>query len=488
MLLIPGRSLFASRFDSIFAPRVHNSFAQSLLQDNILEDEYIYVPADSGFSHPFASLRLFGDAFTEVFQPGTPKKALFSYRHPDLKADFNIYAGFEANYPKSGSYGFLYKGWTLNAIALDKLYLHTDWYNGAFGGNLSAAEDNILIDSWKKDGDTSIMIDNMRGEFAYEDAKAKIALGRGNFQAGNSLSGSIILSDYSNDYGYLLAEMKLGDFRFALMHASLVADSLLINPSLPYYNNQRYPDKFLSFHQLNWQAGANTELFLGETVVYGNRGIDLNYLLPNAFWRATEHNLGDRDNMMLFGGLNQALPKDALFYLQIAIDEFSYGKLFSSWWGNKYAIQSGISIPIAKAELSAEITAVRPYTYAHFMNHTMYSHDGRALGYPKGSNILDLTLQAKLPIPHYAELCTSLSLSRYGSEGRSWRDNYHDIFGGNIQDGEAHWFDGEITDEITIQNSLYIPIMAHHRFLFGHESKHAGSWNHRGFASWQIVF
>ncbi len=487
-LLIIAQSLSASGFDSIFDNRVKNRFAESLLHKSALNQSFEYVPAEDGFVHRFPSFREFGESFVEAFDIGSPRRALFSYRHPDLSADFNIYAGYESNLHEDDSYGFLYKGWEVNAIALKKLHLHTDWYNGRFYGDPELSGTNMLVNSWHKTDDKTITTDNMRGEFAYVDKKMKLAIGRNTFQVGNSLSGSVILSNLTNDYGYLLGEFKLGDFSFALMHGSLMADSVKTLTGSHYYDSKAYPDKFISLHQLNWQAGKNTELFLGESVIYGDRGIDVNYLLPNAFWRATEHNLYDRDNMMLYGGLNQRLPKDMLLYFQVAVDEFSYGKIFSSWWGNKYALQGGLELPLPYADLAMEITAVRPYTYAHYMNHTMYSHDGKALGYPKGSNIVDLTLQANVPIKNYVDWTCKLSLSRSGSEGSSWKDNYHDIFAGEIQTGEAHWFDGVITDEFTLQNSFYIPVMAHHRFLIGHEMKKSKELSHRGFAAWQFFY
>lgn len=487
-LLIIAQSLSASGFDSIFDNRVKNRFAESLLHKSALNQSFEYVPAEDGFVHRFPSFREFGESFVEAFDIGSPRRALFSYRHPDLSADFNIYAGYESNLHEDDSYGFLYKGWEVNAIALKKLHLHTDWYNGRFYGDPELSGTNLLVNSWHKTDDRTITTDNMRGEFAYVDKKMKLAIGRNTFQVGNSLSGSVILSNLTNDYGYLLGEFKLGDFSFALMHGSLMADSVKTLTGSHYYDSKAYPDKFISLHQLNWQAGKNTELFLGESVIYGDRGIDVNYLLPNAFWRATEHNLYDRDNMMLYGGLNQRLPKDMLLYFQVAVDEFSYGKIFSSWWGNKYALQGGLELPLPYADLAMEITAVRPYTYAHYMNHTMYSHDGKALGYPKGSNIVDLTLQASVPIKNYVDWTCKLSLSRSGSEGSSWKDNYHDIFAGEIQTGEAHWFDGVITDEFTLQNSFYIPVMAHHRFLIGHEMKKSKELSHRGFAAWQFFY
>ena len=134
-LLIIAQSLCIG-FDSIFDNRVKNRFAESLYT-NQRNQSFEYVPAEDGFVHRFPSFREFGESFVEAFDIGSPRRALFSYRHPDLTADFNIYAGYESNLHEDDSYGFLYKGWEVNAIALKKLHLHTDWYNGRFYGDQS---------------------------------------------------------------------------------------------------------------------------------------------------------------------------------------------------------------------------------------------------------------------------------------------------------------------------------------------------------------
>lgn len=481
--------LAAQLTGSLFENEVSPSLKHSLLfAPNALYKES-FVPATEGLSHPFKSLGIFGDAVLEVFEIGQPESALFSYRHPLVKADLNLYAGYEANLPEKERYGFLYKGWKIKANIIDRLYLSTDWYNGAFGGNLDKALENTLIDAWHKRADNHISYDNLQGELAYKDRYFTAALGRGRFQIGNGISGSIVLSDYPNDYGYFRTEAQLGDFRLSLLHASLIADSLLINPAQPFPNNNNYPDKFIALHQLSWYPCPKTEFYMGESVVYGNRGIDINYLLPNSFWRATEHNLGDRDNVMIYAGLNQRLSGTALLYGQIALDEFSYGKVFSHWWGNKYALKAGIAKELPFIDLCFEATAVRPYTYAHFTNHTMYSHDGRSLGYPKGSNILNFSLQAEVPIKDYASYTAFASYSLQGSKGNDWKENYHETFAGVINTAEAHWLEGDRQDRLEIFNRLYLPLFKHHKLLFGHDAIYQDeSWRQNILASWQIVF
>jgi len=474
--------------DSTFQPSIYSKVRHSLLNENPSLYRHEFSSADDGLQHPFRSLSTVGSALREAFDSGEPQSNLLSYRYGPFAADFKIIAGYEASFKDPGDYGFLYKGWRVNANYMDALHLNTYWYNGAFFGDLDAAENDPLIDGYYKHHNNRIQLDNLSGEFGYYKDHYNLALGRGRFQIGNNISGSIILNDQVNDYAYLKAEATLGSFRFSFLHGSLMADSTFSIYDNAQIDAKNYPDKFIALHQISFFPWENTELFAGETVVYGNRGMDLNYLMPNSFWRSVEHDLWDRDNVLIYGGINQLLPRGILLYAQMALDEFSYGKILSSWWGNKYALQGGISLPVQNARFGLEASAVRPYTYAHFMNHTMYSHDRRPLGYPQGSNVLDLSFEANIPFKPYFCFDTQLSWRRRGSLGNSWQDNYHDLFAGQINDASAYWFDGETSEEYQIRSSLMIPILAHHQFLLGHDSLKQASWQHRLIAAWQFIF
>jgi hypothetical protein len=488
LFLVNAGFLFAQASGSTFVPRAHSEVKHSLLNQNSLSTPMHLQEEEDGLTHPFRGLSSFTEAFTDVFTSSSPRHDLFSYRHPKLQADMNIYAGYEADFTDSRDYYFWYKGWKLEAVAWNSVFLRTDWYNGAFYGDLDAAQEDTLIDGYYKRFDKHIQLDNLSGELAWQREDFRLALGRGRFQIGNSISGSVILNDKVNDYAYFLGEATLGDFRLSLLHGSLIADSTYSLHSNSQIDARHYPDKYLALHQLSYFPISSLELYLGESVIYGNRGIDLNYLLPNSFWRAVEHNLWDRDNVMIFAGGNFDIDPYTLLYAQFALDEFSYSKIFTNWWGNKYALQAGLRRKLPPGSITLEATAVRPYTYAHFMNHTMYSHDGRPLGYPQGSNLLDISTELNIPLKPYLQLDSRLSWRQRGSEGNDWRDNYHDIFGGQIDSAEAQWFAGTKSTEYQIVSSIAIPIMAHLKFLFGHDSLKQTDWNHKLFAAWQFIY
>jgi hypothetical protein len=189
----------------------------------------------------------------------------------------------------------------LNALFNDNVSLNTGWWivNSLV---IRLLRQGPLIDSWSSTHSERISLDNATADLNYRDRILSVSLGRGKYTIGNNISGSIILSDKVNDYGYLLAEARLGEFRISLLNATLQADSTYSIYDNAALNAKNYPDKYLALHQISYLPGDRLDIYAGETVVYGNRNWDLNYLLPAAFWRAIEHNLRDRDNVLIYAG------------------------------------------------------------------------------------------------------------------------------------------------------------------------------------------
>lgn len=483
-------SLPALMPDTAFKTNIRSSMHSSLLAENPLYESYGFPNQDEGLSHPFASPDAFLHNLQAAFGLGEPNRSLLAYRHKAsaFKADVNFVAGYEHNFLEDQDYRFWYKGWNLIAKAGDKLELCTRWYNGAYYGNLDIAESDELIDGYYKRFEKHIQLDNLNGYISYSSDDYSLALGRGRFQIAPSISGSIILNDRVNDYGYLLAEAKAGAFSLSFLHASLMADSTYSVYANGILDDRNYPDKFIALHQLNYRPSWKWNLYLGESVVYGNRSIDLGYVLPNSFWRAVEHNLWDRDNVLIYAGLEHRLNRQMTLYGQLALDEFSYGKIFSNWWGNKYALQGGINHQRSNSISTLELTAVRPYTYAHFQNHTMYSHDGRSLGYSEGSNVFNVSFENLCYLHSFLKWNVQLAFSYQGSQGSDWTENYHDTFAGQIDDAEVQWFAGEINREFSIANSITVLLFAHHKLLLGQQSNYVDDWQHRLFAAWQFTY
>ncbi|MFA7542827.1 MAG: hypothetical protein WCY84_00495 [Candidatus Cloacimonadaceae bacterium] len=479
--LIPG---------SAFVPEVRSVYESSLLSANPEYEAEPDTPLPEGLGHPFRNYQIFKEHFCEALSFGDIERHLVSYQDSPsrFKAVVNVLAGYEYKAQSDTDYGFWYKGWNFYARQGERLKLKSRWYNGAYFGDLDAAETDELIDGYFKRSLSRIQLDNLSGSLSYGSDAYTLALGRGRFQIAPSISGSIILNDRVNDYGYILAEGKVGDFSLSFLHGSLMADSTYKAFDNPILNDRHYPDKYIAVHLLNYRPSQIWELYAGESVVYGNRSIDINYLLPNSFWRAVEHNQWDRDNVLIFTGFMHRPKPGFRFYGQLAIDEFSYGKIFTNWWGNKYALQGGWNYEHTLGSAGLEITAIRPYTYGHFMAHTTYSHDGRLLGYPEGANLLNISFENQLKAGSYIDWVLKAGYSYQGSEGADWHINYHDVFAGQISSAEVKWFAGDKNHIYSLANALKIPIFAHHQLLIGQQSKYQDEWDHRFFGAWQFWF
>ena len=490
-LLLPA---LLPAIDEAFIPEIRSLVSYSVLADN--DTYYSSLPnvPEPGLRHLFSKWSSLIALFPDLVKTGNPEHALIQYSHRDSSFSYaleaSIHTGWDHRWDDPGDYGLNYIGFRVNSVFNEKFRARANFWNGRFFGDQSYVQDTPLIDGISNLSPNGDFLDNVNGELSYKDKHFKAALGRGRFQIGNSISGSVVLSDRVNDYDYLVLEQDVGDFRFSFLHGTLMADSLQTGSY-----GDLYPPKYLAVHQVTYQLRDWVNFFYGETAVYGNK-IDFSYLLPANFWRAGKYNLRDRDNIMLYGGTNIKPSEYLTLYGMLAIDELTVRKLFSEWWGNKYALQAGASLLLAEQQidrnieprLTFEATAIRPWTYTHIANVAMYSHDQHPLGYEKGSNLVDLSLELNLPLADRTRLDSQISCTWQGSEGNDWRLNYQEYFPTGIMTEEAHWLEGDITFTTRLRNTLRIGILAHHILLLGHDSLFGSDSRHKFYAGWQVMY
>lgn len=474
-----------------------SAFYESILLDPDAADFSSDIDAPPGFSHPFSSWKRLGNAIIDALSPGSPHYSLLQYGYQDsllnFRTEMNFVAGYDHRLEEDKSYGFIWKGIRLKSRINRNFSANALWWNGMYSFDRDAAESlSPLIDGYFTHTSTQTRLDNLNADMRYQNSWLKLNLARGRPSIGSNLTGSIILSDRVNDYAYFEAEGRLGAVTFSLLHGSLVADSARVAAKLA---DLDLPDKYVAFHEIGWQINPAWKAFAGEGVIYGDRGLDLNYLLPHTFWRVTEHNQHDRDNVVIYTGIEGKPHRNLGFWGHIVLDEFSYAKTFSNWWGNKWGIQSGIALDMPglslceKApSLSAEIVAVRPWTYTHYMNHTMYSHDGRSLGYPSGANLAAINMELEYPLNRSFCLGAVARWMRQGDVGSDWHMNYQDyVPPSQMQTYETRWFEGKRTDSFQLGSLLKIRL-AHHQLYLGQRSQFIRSWKHRAFAGWAFCF
>ena len=249
------------------------------------------------------------------------------------------------------------------------------------------------------------------------------------------------------------------------MHGTLIPDSTNVD-YLGETIYKDYDDKYIAVKKLDWRPNNKIHFFAGEEVIYGGRSIEPSYLLPQTFLRATEHNLRDRDNVLIFCGMNLKPFSHSTFYLNFILDELSKSKIFTDWWGNKYAIQLGNSYLIDRkkdSRIIIEFTAVRPWLYTHKILHNKYSHDGIGLGFPDGSNLIQVAGEFNCNLLKSLTANIHSSFTKQGSLGNDFSINYE-----TRPDDTASWLEGEKTEKIEIRTVLKWQPLTHHKVLLGH--------------------
>ena len=377
------------------------------------------------------------------------------YRYGKNWFTTEFYTGIDFAIKKDVNYNFSYTGMVFSAKFNENLHFYSDWYKGHYSGfsELSELNGAELIDSWYQlsDDKNQLYVDNLKAQLQYKSDFFDLVLGRDALLIGNSIGGSIILNDLCNEYGFIGSKWKLGKWEFSSVQAAIIPDSTTGDYT-------KFNEKFIASHSVKFNYSQSLQLFFGEHIVYGNRGIDLNYFLPIAFYRIIEHNLADRDNALIFGGLSFYLNNN-LFYFNFIFDELKKSEIFSDWWGNKYAAQIGYShcLDTILQKVSIEFTAVRPWIYTHKYLENKFSHDEISLGFPDGSNLIQFATEFEWILHPDIHFINNFSYTIQGSIGNQFYINYEDR-----TKETTYWLEGIKTDKKEFVSVINWQILAHH--------------------------
>ncbi|HPT70779.1 MAG TPA: hypothetical protein PLE74_00695 [Candidatus Cloacimonadota bacterium] len=468
----------------------HTKVYPSILEEPTLPIFRTVLIPDSSTYIAVSSIEKIKRSFNQYLSKPDDEGIFFAYKPNDVQiVQIRVMGGVDYQRRNQDYYFFLYKGLRVESLIANSLFLYGDWWAGHFTGDRHYYEQSPLIVGFRQPDNETIYIDHLTGSLYYGSEALGVSFGRGKFHVGNDISGSVILNDEANDFGYFKAQCKLGTLKLEYVHGALTPDKneiVYYQPQSSATSDSSRVDKFIVMHKLSWEPVPDRfEGFIGEEIIYGNRSVDLNYILPHAFWRIIEHNLEDRDNVLIFGGFNWKFKSDFSLYHNLLLDEFSKSKILTDWWGSKYALQAGLSycrnkqireklhgIPITlflPPRINIEMTAVRPWTYTHFIRWNKFSNDGIALGYPLGSNCLNYSTEIDywfnyLPL----SLGVNASYTRQGSTGNSFTLNTSDpALIPNTQTTKTHWLAGKITDTTSIKAYMELHPLTHHYFRIG---------------------
>ncbi len=239
--------------------------------------------------------------------------------------------------------------------------------------------------AFPQDFNTVVFFDRTGGEVALTIGGSELRLAQQFVQWGNGESGQMVLSDNAEQFPYFnwVWRWQWGAF-YALQGKLLpeAQDSVGRRPVLP--------DKWIAVHRLEVYPWQWLTLAFTESFIYGNRYLEWSYLLPFNLYFSVEHTLQDRDNKTMALDVEIRRWPGVKWYATLFLDELAFQKLFTSWYGNKHAILSGIVLEdplgLANTRLRVEYVAIMPWVYTHRFAINRYTHYYRPLGYWAGPN------------------------------------------------------------------------------------------------------
>jgi hypothetical protein len=231
----------------------------------------------------------------------------------------------------------------------------------------------------------------------------RLQVGRDRAHWGPGRRGSMTVSSQMPEAEMFRLWADFRNFRFTYMHAFLRSS---LGP------------KYLAAHRLDVRLGRRLFLSGTESVIYGGRDVEFQYLNPLMPYQIAEHHLGDRDNNMLSFDLVY-FPVDGLkTYAELLIDDLSFDRNLINHWGNKYAILLGLlwtdAFRIANLDLGIEVARVDPFVYTHRDSINTYQHYDQSIGHWLGPNADDVLLALRYQPTRDTSLRLELTQTRRG--------------------------------------------------------------------------
>jgi hypothetical protein len=141
-----------------------------------------------------------------------------------------------------------------------------------------------------------------------------------------------------------------------------------------------------------------------------------------------QSNIGDYDNMSLFGNLKLQYPKLGFIWFSLFLDEANFENNFFNLGREMYAIQAGLQYKMSflpSGLLTLSYTKIEPYCYTHQKTivpgysrpmEQAYINHGYGLGYYLPPNSDELKLAAAANAAEQTEVNFQFQMIRHGAE------------------------------------------------------------------------
>ncbi|RKY82296.1 hypothetical protein DRQ11_14470 [candidate division KSB1 bacterium] len=226
----------------------------------------------------------------------------------------------------------------------------------------------------------------------------QITLGKERSCWGPGYHGNLALSDWATSYDLCKLQILLRRLKFTAFTAFIRQYPPIVEIEYETDSHIRrvLSHKYLAAHRLEFSPLQGLELGIHETLIYGDRGLELAYVNPLNFYWSAEHYLGDQDNSTMGADFELTRLPNFKIYGELFLDDFSVGRK-RDWHGNKWGLLGGIYVvdifSIPNLDLRFEAAKLRPYVYTHRYAINQYKHFTTTLGHRMGPNSVDYFIE-----------------------------------------------------------------------------------------------
>lgn len=193
----------------------------------------------------------------------------------------------------------------------------------------------------------------------------------------------VVLGDNAPLFDNLYMRMHYKSVEISYFHGKLLGNTTVTVDSVLGELNY-VPDKYIGYHRIGFNISDNFNFGAAELIVYGDRGLDFNYVNPFILYKTAQNNNKDRDNSMVILDMNSKPMKGLKLYSMILIDDIEVSKIGSPYWGNQFILSAGFMsnnfYNYAPLDIQFEYVRIDPYVYTNRIPRNTFTNDGFGLG------------------------------------------------------------------------------------------------------------
>ncbi|MDP8237465.1 MAG: capsule assembly Wzi family protein [Candidatus Hatepunaea meridiana] len=299
-------------------------------------------------------------------------------------------------------------------------------------------------------------------------AGVEMVFGKDRVAWGHSRDSGLLLSGLSPSFNQFRLKSELFNrVRFSYLIGYLNAFEIPTETSYQTENGWSRidkPQKWIASHRLEYTPWDFLVLAINESVIWGERGIDLSYLNPINFYFSAEHDGGDYDNVLMSGDITVRISKSILLYSELLIDDMKLATLGRGDPGNKFGYLFGaklLNTGVNGLSTGIEYTRLDPYVYTHFFPVNRYTTWTSSLGSNIGANSDRLRLWAAYRPVRQLRFDVQIDHNRKGDVGadptdsvKRNRDLGEKVY--FLDDNSENWISTEASVEWELLTSFFL--------------------------------